>query len=174
MVNGKIHKVTTCILMIILFASLSHGAEWVAGKGVLKAMGSGNTFLKGSMLLKISGSGFLLIDPGDQTLCPISIDVTGRGKRYILEDGQILYAGWKGRANIRGCDYKVAISGSNIDLIGIGNGQAYLGGCGWFKTYSRRGVWDSSQDISFGPVENETLNELLSGDIDPSKVDIGE
>ncbi len=138
------------MLVAMFLVSRVHAAQDVHGKGVLKAMGNGVAMLKGTMKLRVAGDGFLLVDPGESAACPLGIDIQGRGERVDLEDGRILYVGFKGLARIEGCAIRVKMAGSRIDLIAVGNGRAILEGCGRFHTRKVNGAWHMPGEIIFG------------------------
>lgn len=129
---------TTLALLSSVFATIAVAQERIIeGSGTLHAAGKGEARVSGSGNVTVKGSGLLLINllSDDATAT-----VRGLGKKRVRPDGTIVYAGYRGHAEVSGSRIKVTLIGS-ADLRASGEGKAYLRGRGVFHIGHISGKW---------------------------------
>ncbi len=78
------------------------------------------------------------------------IDVKGKGRKKVLEDGTIVYVGFNGRVKVTGSDVTVRLNGKNIKIEAHGTGSAILQGRGTYKTQHGSGKWtNTGAEVAF-------------------------
>ena len=110
------------------------GQVTLAGKGVLRAAGTGFVHLRGTMDFRGSAEAGVLVvrDHAGGAL----VDVQGYGQRVDLPDGGVAYYGFHGTAHIRGRDVQIDLFAKGIRFRAIGKGIAHLAGRGWYSVNS--------------------------------------
>lgn len=134
------HKVAVFALILTLLLTLAApaSATTVKGQGILFAKGNGVVKLKGKGKVHLKGNGILIVrDLGGDA----KIKVKGYGKKFVHKDGTVGYGGFYGVANISGSHIKVEVKGIKVKLQAKGEGQAYLKGCGTYRTKQKSGRW---------------------------------
>ncbi len=137
--------VATTVIFCLLTMPLM--AVTVEGTGYLLARGNGRAALQGSLRANIHGDGTLSVkdNAGDA-----EIDVDGKGRKKVLEDGTIVYTGLNGHIKVSGTDVTVKMDGRNIKIEAHGTGKAVLQGRGEYRTKKSSGRWTlSGADVEF-------------------------
>ena len=124
-----------------VFADDTDGSAHVEGAGSITAQGDGIALLYGRGIVELEGNGILWIKDGAGDAV---IRVTGTGHKKEFPDGWIQYAGYRGKAYIKGSRIGVVIAGADIDLDARGRGRCILWGHGSFQVNDRPGEWKAA------------------------------
>ncbi|MBI5301055.1 MAG: hypothetical protein HY868_02880 [Chloroflexi bacterium] len=125
------------VAMFVLALGVGAEAESGGGTGTLTAQGDGYVAIRGGGEIVLSGNGVLRIrdHAGDA-----DIRIEGRGEHREV-NGEFVYAGFDGKAFIRGSDLTVTLAGKNIRLHAQGTGAFFLRGRGTYHTQHESGRW---------------------------------
>ncbi len=129
------------------------GSVSETGTGTINAQGDGIALLYGRGIVQLKGNGMLWIKDmaGDAT-----IRVTGTGHKKEFPDGWIQYAGFRGKASIKGSKIGVIVAGVDIDLRARGRGRVILWGHGTYEVNGSTGRWKSTgfgETVKLAPVD---------------------
>ena len=112
----------------------------VDGAGMLTAEGDGIAVLGGRGIVKVRGNGILWINDRSGNA---EIRVTGYGQKKEFSDGWVQYAGFHGRAEVKGSRIIVVIAGVDVDLEARGRGRAILWGHGHYEIGGQTDEWST-------------------------------
>lgn len=124
-----------------VFADDTDDSAQVEGAGSITAQGDGIALLHGRGVVELEGNGILWIrdGAGDAT-----IRVTGTGNKKEFPDGWIQYAGFRGKAYVKGSRVGVIVAGTDIDLDARGRGRCILWGHGRYEVNGLPGEWKTT------------------------------
>ncbi|MFV1950261.1 MAG: hypothetical protein ACC633_10090 [Anaerolineales bacterium] len=135
MKNKRFYTISTLALALVLMSAFMFTpntayAQSGGGTGSLTASGVGLAGVRGNGTATISGNGILYVrDYGGDA----NIQVSGEGVRTELPSGWIRYSGFNGQATISGSNFKIGLSGFNINLYATGTGSFVLRGSGSYS-----------------------------------------
>ena len=124
-----------------VFAEDTDGSAHVEGAGSISAQGDGIALLYGRGTVELRGNGILWIKDGASDAI---IRVTGTGNKKEFPDGWIQYAGFRGKAFIKGSRIGVIVAGTDIDLHARGRGYCILWGHGSYEVNGHPGEWKAT------------------------------
>ena len=105
------------------------GRLWAKGAGYAEVHGDGKVDIKGH------GAGTVRVSGAER------IRTWGQGRRQVLPDGSVLFAGWRGRIHLSGQDLNVQMAGGLIEFTAQGRGWVFLQGSGVYRVNGLMGRW---------------------------------
>lgn len=128
--------------------SAAAGTAVIEGTGTLRARGSGIATLHGDGAVHIwgHGVGIVLVKGAER------IDADGHGIKRYLDDGWVLFAGWRGEIKLAGKDMTVVMEARRIEFVARGSGHAFLKGEGVYCVNDGCARWtEEGVSVDYGP-----------------------
>jgi hypothetical protein len=135
--KGKILVAVALILALMLGLVPGAQAEEVEGVGRIWAKGAGYAEIRGRGVVDISAHGVGTVWVNGAEV----LRAQGRGRRWDLPDGTIVFAGWQGHIHVEGRGLTVRMLGGVIEFTAAGEGSVFLKGIGHYRINGRPGAW---------------------------------
>jgi hypothetical protein len=118
-------------LMLVLSPGFTAAAEEAAAASATVEEG-GQLLARGAGYAKVHGSGAMDVSVYGASTIPVKgadvLRAEGRGRRWDLPGGGILFAGWRGSVHMTGKDLNVKMWDGILELNARGSGWALLKG----------------------------------------------